>query len=197
MTCGKSIRCLVLPALLGVAGAADAGTDCREKLAEVDSRMAATELGPSTAGMRQIRDQAAAFCGQGQEPMAMQLLAMLEMGLSQASAQPSKRPSAPPQTGDTSQASLGNEFLAGTWCSMTGDERAQLVFSADGTYRVCLPDAVLGPYGACSNSPRLTTEWLERYPRVQSKEQDTIVLGGRRGNAFSTFKRGECSRYGR
>lgn len=41
-------------------------------------------------------------------------------------------------------------------------------------------------------------ERLAGYPRAKTIERDLIVIGGKGGrNADSTFRRGECSRYGR
>ena len=161
----------------------------------VNERLAeAGDLGPTRAGLEMMRDQGATMCSQGQDAMAMQILGMLE-----ASLPPSGAEAAAVQRSDAdSKAVLTDEFLAGTWCSMDGEERSQLVFSTDGTYRFCLNDTVRGPYGYCSREPRPTADWLARYPRTRSVEQDTIVFDGKSGpKSYSTFKRGECSKYGR
>ncbi len=186
---------LAVAALAGLAsGSAPAATTCKEKLAEVDARLAVADLGPTGAGLRQMRDQAATMCRQGEDAMALQILGLLDMSLP---ATQSERAIAA-QADRESKAALTNEFLAGTWCSMTGEERSQLVFNVNGTYRYCLHDAVQGPYGACSREPRSTAEWLARYPRAKTVERDLIVIGGKGGrNAYSTFRRGACSRYGR
>lgn len=163
---------------------------CQEKLAEIDARISEAELGPAAAGINQMRDQAASMCDQGQESTAMQILGLLEMSLPPSQAQSS----AIRQANADSKAALTDEFLEGTWCSMTGEERSQLVFSRNGTYRFCVHDAILGPYGKCSRRPESTKDWLARFERAATVEQDTMVLGDR---GTLTFKRGECSRYGR
>ena len=163
---------------------------CQEKLAEIDARISEAELGPGAAGIIQMRDHAASMCDQGQESTAMQLLGLLDLSLPPSQAQAD----AMNQANADSKAALTDEFLEGTWCSMTGEERSQLVFSRDGTYRYCLHDSVLGPYGKCSRYPEPTEDWLARFERAETVEPDTMVLGGR---SVSTFKRGECSLYGR
>ena len=170
---------------------AEAG--CRDELAKVDARLATADLGPTAAALRQMRDQAATLCGQGQEAMASQILGILEASLPATEAETAAKQ----QADADSKAALTDGFLAGVWCSMTGEERSQLVFSEDGTYRFCLNDTVLGPYGRCSPEPLSTADWLAGYPRAKSVERDTIVLSGRGRHQDFTFKRGACSRYGR
>lgn len=103
--------------------------DCHAGLAAVDARLASSQLGPTGAALKQMRDQAASMCNQGQDAMANQLLAMLSMSLP-----PSESEVAAANTADEdSKALLTNDFLAGEWCSMTGEERSQLVFNVDGT----------------------------------------------------------------
>ena len=167
-----------------------ASAACQEKLAEIDARISEAELGPTAAGITQMRDHAASLCDQGQESTAMQLLGLLEMSLPPSEA----LSSATREANADSKAALTDEFLEGTWCSMTGEERSQLVFNRDGTYRYCLHDSMLGPYGKCSRNPEPTEDWLARFERAETVDRDTLVLGGRN---TSTFKRGECSRYGR
>jgi hypothetical protein len=167
--------------------------ECKAQLAEVDARLASADLGPSNAGLQQMRDQAAALCEQGQDAMALQLLSLFNLSLPPTQTEQSSVK----QADEDSKAMLTDKFLAGTWCSMTGEERSQLVFNLDGTYRYCLHDSMLGPYGKCSRNAESTRDWLARYPHAQTVEQDTLVLGGKRGFGDSTFKRGECTLYGR
>lgn len=166
---------------------------CKEKLAAVDSRLAVSDLGPTGPALQQMRDQGATLCAQGQDAMAIQILDIMEMSLPRTTSEVA----ATQQDNTDSKAVLTNEFLAGVWCSMTGVERSQLVFSADGAYRGCVHDAAQGAYGRCL-APEPTAKWLNRYKRVKTAEQDTIVIGGNGGdNDYSTFKRGECTLYGR
>ena len=84
-------------------------------------------------------------------------------------------------------------FLEGVWCSMTGDERGQLVFASDGTHQPCFPNAVTQGYGQCI-SQISKGDWLDGYERVKSVEQDQIVLGSSRSGGM-VYKRGECKLY--
>jgi hypothetical protein len=169
---------------------------CKDKLAEVDARMADSELADPTgagAGAKMMRDNAATMCAQGNEAAAMQVLGMLDMMVPQTKTEAANQAAAD----EGSKAALTSEFLAGTWCAIVDQEHAQYVFSKDGTYRACIHDSVAGRYGYCMKA-KSTAEWLGGFPRAQTVEQDTIVLGGRSGsNDYSTFKRGECSKYGR
>ena len=53
---------------------------CKEKLAEVDRRMANPQIPEQQRGaLEMFRDQAASCCSQGHEPTAMQTLAIMEI----------------------------------------------------------------------------------------------------------------------
>jgi hypothetical protein len=169
---------------------------CQEKLAEVDARIADSDLadpaGPG-AGAKMMRDNAATMCAQGNEATAMQVLGMVEMMVPQTKTEAANQAVAD----EDSKAPLTNEFLAGTWCAIVDQEHSQYVFSKDGSYQACIHDSVAGRYGNCMPAKQ-TADWLGRFKRAQTVEQDTIVLGGNSGSRdYSTFKRGECSRYGR
>ena len=164
---------------------------CKEKLAEVDRRIADSELDVNLrTAVQQFRDHAAAMCQQGNDATAVQTLSYVEMMLPPTQAQVQ----AEQQVQAEKRSRLTPEFLAGNWCSMTGEERSQLVFAPDGTSKACIHDSAYGAYGKCFDYKSIA-EWVDGYKGVQSVEQDEIALG--KPNDFSVFKRGECSRYGR
>ena len=169
---------------------------CKEKLAEVDARIADSDLADPTgpaAGAKMMRDNAATMCDQGNEATAMQVLGMLDMMVPQTKTEAA----AQVRADEESKAPLTSEFLAGTWCAIVDQEHSQYVFSKDGTYQACIHDSVAGRYGRCIRAEQ-TSEWLGRFRRAKTIEQDTIVLGGNTSSTdYSTFKRGECSKYGR
>jgi len=171
-----------------------ANSDCVTKLADVDSRLSGLSIEPShQAAIKQFRDQAADLCAKGAEPTSMQLLDMLETMIPSVAASP-----VPPGAGDGPEDSgklgLSNEFLAGTWCSMTGEERATLVFSAAGTYKPCFPANEQG-YVQCGPD-RSTNEWLDSFVANESQDPNEMMLstgsGGKR-----VFRRGQCPDRGR
>jgi hypothetical protein len=168
---------------------------CKEKLAEVDQRIASPQMYANQRNAVQMfRDEAAEMCAQGNEATAMQTLSMIEMMLPPSQAQ-QKQIAAAREADELTKSRLTNDFLEGVWCSMTGEERVQLVFASDGTHQPCFPSAVTQGYGQCI-SPISKGDWLDGYERVKSVEQDHIVLGSRRSGGM-VYKRGECKLYGR
>jgi len=169
---------------------------CKEKLAEVDQRMASPQMDPNQRNAVQMfRDQAAGMCAQGHEATAMQTLGLIEMMLPPSQAQQAQAV-ADSQADELTKARLSNEFLEGVWCSMSGEERVQLVFAANGTYQPCFPDSMTQGYGQCGPS-RSTSEWLDEYERDESLDRDEIALGSRRYPGGMVYKRGECKLHGR
>ena len=169
---------------------------CKEKLAEVDQRMASPQMDANQRNAVQMfRDQAAGMCSQGNEAAAMQTLVLIEMMLPPSQAQ-QEQAAADRKADDLTKSRLTNEFLEGVWCSMTGEERVQLVFAANGTYQPCFPDSMTQGYGQCV-SPKSTAEWLDRYDRDESRGNDQIVLASRRSPGSMVYKRGECKLHGR
>ena len=169
---------------------------CKEKLAEVDQRMASPQMDANQRNAVQMfRDQAAGMCSQGNDAAAMQTLGFIEMMLPPSQAQ-QEQAAADRKSDDQTKSRLTNEFLEGVWCSMTGEERVQLVFAADGTYQPCFPDSMTRGYGHCV-SPESTTEWLERYDRDESLDKNQIVLASRRSPGSMIYKRGDCKLHGR
>ena len=189
---GKAIAVVYL--LAGVLAASTARADCRAKLTEMEQRLASSSIDAKQRGaMEQLRSQAADLCARGLEPAAMQLLGTLEMIL----LPPTQHAAAPGSQGNAStKASLTDEFLAGTWCSMTGQERVQLVFSVDGTYRPCFPAGGQG-YSQCG-SPRTTSDWLAGFGVEESQSADEIVLRATKARARPMiYRRGACNQHGR
>lgn len=169
---------------------------CKEKLAEVDQRMASPQMDANQRNAVQMfRDQAAEMCTQGHEATAMQTLGLIEMMLPPSQAQQAQAV-ADREADELTKARLSNEFLAGVWCSMSGEERVQLVFAANGTYQPCFPDSMTMGYGQCGPS-RPTRDWLEEYERDESQDRDEMALGSRRYPGSMVFKRGECQLHGR
>jgi hypothetical protein len=173
--------------------------DCNDELTNLDQRIADTELDVNLRNaVLQFRNQAAAMCDQGNDAAATQMLGIVTMMLPPAQAEIA----ADKESDIESKSRLTNEFLKGTWCSMTGEERSQLVFAADGTSKACLHDSALGPYGHCFKF-KSTTEWLSGYERADSVEQNQIVFSSKRKGQSklrgdqSIFKRGECKLHGR
>jgi hypothetical protein len=166
--------------------------DCNDELTNLDQRIADTEMDVNLRNaIMQFRDQAAALCDQGNDAAATQMLGLVKMTLPPAQAEIAAKK----ESDIESKSRLTNEFLKGTWCSMTGEERSQLVFAADGTSKACLHDSVLGPYGHCFKY-QSTTEWLSGHERADIVEQNQIVFSSKhRGQ--SIFKRGECKLHGR
>ena len=120
----------------------------------------------------------------------MQILSAVDMMLPPTQAEVEAAKQADEQT----KAPLTNAFLQGTWCTIGGDERSQIVFDADGSMKFCLHDAYYGPYCAC-HSAGTAQEWLIEWTRATTVEQDRIVLEGEY-RTQSEFKRGECQKYG-
>ena len=169
---------------------------CKEKLAEVDQRMASPQMDANQRNAVQMfRDQAAGMCDQGNDATAMQTLGLIEMMLPPSQAQ-QEQAVADREADELTKARLGNEFLEGVWCSMSGEERVQLVFAANGTYQPCFPDSMAQGYGQCGSS-QSTEEWLDEYERDESLDRDEIALGSRRYPGSMVFKRGECKLHGR
>jgi len=162
---------------------------CKEKIAELDQRLASPELDPNMRNsVKMFRDQAASACEQGHEASAMQQLSFMEMMLppSQAEVQAKRRTEA------DSLKPLTDEFMVGRWCSITGEERVELDFSADGNYSVCWPDSMAQDYVCNVRDREPTAEWVAEHRSAYSIEQDTIVFGDGRGRPGMTFKRGRC-----
>ena len=169
---------------------------CKEKLAEVDQRMASPQMDANQRNAVQMfRDQAAGMCAQGHEATAMQTLGLIQMMLPPSQAQQAQA-DADREADEATKARLTNEFLQGIWCSMSGEERVQLVFAANGTYQPCFPDSMTMSYGQCGPS-RSTREWLDEYERDESLDRDEMALGSRRYPGSMHYKRGECKLHGR
>jgi len=168
---------------------------CKEKIAELDQRIAGPEVDSNTRqALKMFRDGAATACDQGNDTAAMQQLGMLEMMLPPPQAEVQAQQQADADT----LKPLTDEFMTGRWCSMTGEERAELDFSADGTYTPCFPDSMAQDY-VCRSSrdQESTTKWVAKHSSAYSIEQDTIVFADRRGRPGMTYKRGRCSQLGR
>jgi len=164
---------------------------CKEKIAEVDERIADPELDTNLRNaVKQFRDNAVSMCDQGNDATAMQVLGYVEMMLPP----PRAEVEAAKQADTASKAHLTNEYLEGVWCSMTGEERSQLVFAADGSSRACFSDSMLGAYGKCVDYEP-AAEWIGGFDRVEGAEQDRIVFVGNGGQ--SVYMRGECKLHGR
>jgi hypothetical protein len=169
-------------------------SDCVDKLAAVDDRLSGVNIESSQqAAVKQLRDQAADLCAKGADPTSMQLLGMLEMMIPSVIASPAS-PGSGNGPENSSKPWLSNEFLAGTWCSMTGQERASLVFSSAGTYKPCFPANEQG-YVQCGPD-RPTGEWLDSFVANESQDPNEMVLSTKRGVRM-VFRRGQCSDHGR
>jgi len=171
--------------------------DCKAKLAEVDQRMASPEVPEQQRGaMKMFRDQAADLCSQGHDATAVQTLGMLDMMLPPSAAQQAEADAARAADAAT-KSRLTNQFLAGRWCSMTGEERAEILFAADGTYQPCFPQTGAQSY-VCQGGRRPTAEMLARYERDSSQDPDVIELSSpSKGRGSMVYKRGECAQHGR
>jgi len=169
---------------------------CKEKLAEVDQRMASPQMDANQRNAVQMfRDQAAGMCAQGNDATAMQTLGLIEMMLPPSQAQQTQA-IADREADELTKARLSDEFLEGVWCSMSGEERVQLVFTANGTYQPCFPDSMTQGYGQCGAS-QSTREWLDKYERDESLDRDEIALGSGRYPGSMVFRRGDCKLHGR
>jgi hypothetical protein len=190
----KNVATLAAATVVAALVSTPAHAGCQEKVAEIDARLADTDIDPNTrSGVQMMRDQGAAMCAQGNEAAAMQMLGMVALALPQTKSQVA----AEQQVNAESKANITDQFLAGTWCAIVDQEHSQYIFSADGTYRACVHDSMAGPYGHCM-PPQPTSKWLAKYKHAKTVEQDTLVLGGNTSrNDYSTFKRGECNLYGR
>jgi len=168
---------------------------CKEKIAELDQRIAGPELDANLRnGVKMFRDGAATMCEQGNEAAAMQQLGMLEMMLPPPQAEVQAKQQADADT----LKPLTDEFMAGRWCSMIGEERAELDFSADGTYVPCFPDSMAQDYVCLSSRDQEpTAEWVAKHSSAYSIERETIVFGDKRGRPSMTYKRGRCSQHQR
>ncbi|TFG82563.1 MAG: hypothetical protein E4H19_12905 [Chromatiales bacterium] len=164
---------------------------CKEKIAELDQRIAGPEVDSNMRpAMKMFRDGAASACDQGNDAAAMQQLGMLEMMLPPPQAEVQAKQQADADT----LKPLTDEFMVGRWCSMTGEERAELDFSADGTYTPCFPDSMAQDYVCLSSRDQEpTAEWVASHPSAYSIEQDTVVFGDDRGRPGMTYMRGRCS----
>jgi hypothetical protein len=173
-----------------------AGADCKEKLAELDLRMASPQIDSNQRNaMQMFRDQAARMCDQGNDATAMQTLGILEMMLPPSQEQQQQAATAR-EADEKTKSRLNDQFLEGVWCSMTGEERAQLVFSANGSYRPCFPSSGTGGYGQCVTE-RSTAEWLAGYDFDKSLDPNRIELGSRQHPGSMVYLRGECASHGR
>jgi hypothetical protein len=180
-----------LPMQLSVAVA---GADCMSRVADIDQRLQSDQVPANQrVAIQQFRDQAADLCAKGAEPTAMQVLDMLDMMLPAMPAEATAAENAP-GSGEGSKARLSDAFLAGTWCSMTGEERVQLVFSADGTYRPCFPAGGQG-YVNCGPG-KSTDDWVASWADDKSQDPNEMVLATARGRPM-VFKRGACTAHGR
>jgi hypothetical protein len=90
----------------------------------------------------------------------------------------------------SSQLRLGNEFLAGTWCSMIGGAQATLVFPAVGQYEPSFPANEPGYVQFGPERP--TGGWLDSFVANESQDPDEMVLRNKRGGRM-VFRRGECA----
>ena len=131
---------------------------CNEKIAEIDQRVAGPEVDSNMRNaLKMIRDQAALGCDQGNDAPAMQQLGILEMMLPPQQAEVQAKQQADADT----LKPLTDEFMVGSWCSMTGEERVELDFSADGTFVPCFPDSVAQDYVCLGSRDREpTAEWV-------------------------------------
>lgn len=181
------IPTLLLVALLPL----QAQAGCKEKIAELDQRIAGPEVDANMQNtLKMFRDGAAEMCDQGHEATAMQQLSLVEMMLPTPQAEVQAQQQADADT----LKPLTDEFMVGRWCSMTGEERAELEFSSDGTYVPCFPDSMARDYVCLSSrNKEPTAEWVAKHPRAHSIEQDTVVFADKRGRPGMTFKRGRCS----
>lgn len=164
---------------------------CKEKIAELDQRIADPALDSNLRNtVKMFRDGAASACDQGHDAAAMQQLSILEMMLPPPQAEVQAKQQADADT----LKPLTDEFMVGRWCSMTGEEHVELDFSVDGTYTPCFPDSMIQDYVCLgSRDQELTVEWVAGHQSAYSIEQNTIVFGDNRGRPGMTYKRGRCS----
>jgi hypothetical protein len=162
--------------------------DCRHKLEQVDSQLESADLeGIARQQFTMIRDQAAMFCAQGQEAMAMQFLAGLEQEL------PAPDGSEDNHRSSNSRPAISDKYLAGTWCAIVTQEQSQITFSRNGTYSACFHDSMQGRFGHC-NREQSTEQWLSGFKQARIISDNEFALGN---SARSTrYKRGECSQHG-
>jgi hypothetical protein len=167
---------------------------CQEKITELDQRIDGSELDPNLRNsVAMFRDQAASTCDQGHDASAMQLLGMIEMMLPP----PQAEVDAARQADADSLKPLTDAFMVGRWCAMTGEERAELDFAADGTYQPCFPNSMINDYACSAADARQTAEWVAQHQSALRIEQDTIVFADRRGRPGMTYQRGRCRQLGR
>jgi len=165
--------------------------DCRQKLADVDKQLAATELeGVALQQYTMLRNQAEILCSQGQEETAMLFLEGLEQELPQTDSGATQGTS---QGISSSGKQLNDEYLAGTWCAMVTQEQSQITFSKDGTYSACFHDSVQGRFGHCSR-PGDTSGWLANFKDASIRGPDEFTLGN--SARSTTYRRGDCSQHG-
>ena len=166
---------------------------CKEKIAKIDQRIAGPGVDSNTRNtLKMFRDAAAKMCDQGNDTTAMQQLGMMEMLLPQLQAEKQAKKRA----GANSLKSLTDKFMVGRWCSMTGEERAELEFSSDGTYVPCFPNSMARDYVCLSaRDKKPTAKWVAKHPSAYSVEQDTVVFVNKRGRPGMTFKWGRCSQH--
>lgn len=184
-------RLLVSMLLLAAVLPLQAQAACKEKIAELDLRIAGPEVDANTRNaLKMFRDGAADMCDQGNEATAMQQLGIMEMMLPPLQAEVQAKQQADANT----LKPLTDEFMVGRWCSMTGEERVELEFSSDGTYVPCFPNSMAQDY-VCQSSrdKEPTADWVAKHPSAFSIEQDTVVFADKRGRPGMTFKRGRCS----
>jgi hypothetical protein len=180
-------------ALLAALLSLQAQAACKEKLQEMDQRMASSQMDVNQRNaVKMFRDQAAEMCSQGNDAAAVQMLGMMEMMLPPPQAQVEAAKLADART----KSQLTSHFLEGVWCSMTGEERSQMVFAADGTYKGCIHDSQLGAYGRCFE-PESTATWLDDIHRVESVEQDQFIIVSVNRGPERVYLRGECKSHGR
>jgi len=182
--------CLV-PALLvflpmALSVAAEGGTSCQDRLAEVDASIAAADVAPQMrATLKSFRDRAAEQCAAGREASALAALQPVEMLLQQNAQAGAKKATAAAEK-EASREQLTPDYLEGEWCATQkqNNERGLYVFSADGTYRV-------GPaeynYGLVSGGDM--KDFWETYDAVTSKESDKFVVT--RYSYVTVFRRGQ------
>jgi hypothetical protein len=165
-----------------------AHAECKQKLADVDAQLAAASLeGVALQQYSMLRNQAEMFCSQGQEALAMQFLTGLEQEL------PGSPGSSRKSGGAPSGGSIGDEYLAGTWCAMVTQEQAEITFTPEGTYSACFHDSVQGRFGHCSKSAS-TGQWLSGFKHARVVGPDEFSLGN--SVRSTSYKRGRCNEHG-
>ena len=161
-------------------------TDCKQRLAEVNEKLAAaTDLDPQLLQMlKTFRNQGASHCKAGQQTNANAAFNSVEMMLSgNRNAKAHRRDKQ--AAAKTSKAQLTPAYLAGTWCSSraTNNTRVLYVFGPDGSYKSAPSEFRFEFVGSGS-----LEEFLESLPSVTEQTPERFVVQS--GPVTTSFERG-------